>query len=77
MKVSDIISTVLSARAPAEHPELDVAKPADFENGPDENYIDMKTMFSVGNDLNKPKHPADIRTNAPSMYPGHQHDPNK
>jgi hypothetical protein len=72
MKVSDIITTVLGARAPVEHPEPDVAEPADFENSPGENYVDMKTVFSAGDDLNKPKNPADIRTNAPSMYPGFQ-----
>jgi hypothetical protein len=27
----------------------------------------------MGDDVHKPKNPADIRTNAPSMYPGHQH----
>lgn len=42
-------------------------------NSPDEHVIDAKTMFSMGDDLNKPKNPADIRTNAPSMYPNHQH----
>lgn len=44
-----------------------------LSNSPDEQTLDAKTMFSMGDDLNKPKNPADIRTNAPSMYPGHQH----
>ena len=51
-------------------------KPKDKEpklaNSPDEHTIDAKTVFSMGDDVHKPKNPADIRTNAPSMYPGYQ-----
>lgn len=41
-------------------------------NSPDEHVIDAETIFSMGDDVHKPKNPADIRTNAPSMYPGYQ-----
>jgi hypothetical protein len=68
MKIIDII---LSSK-PKEIPQMNDVEPTDFENSPGENYVDMKTVFSMGDDLNKPKNPADIRTNAPSMYPGFQ-----
>ena len=72
MKVSDIISAVLSTEKHTELPQAGGAEPADFENSPGESYIDMKTVFSMGDDVHKPKNPADIRTNAPSMYPNFQ-----
>jgi hypothetical protein len=49
----------------------------EFQNSPTERYATIDDMMSHGDDVHKPKNPADIRTNAPSMYPGHQHDPNK
>ena len=41
-------------------------------NSPDERTLDAETVFSMGDDVHKPKNPSDIRTNAPSMYPGYQ-----
>jgi len=48
-----------------------------YSNSPDENYTDEKVLFSIGNDLNKPKHPSDIRSDSFSMYPNMQYDPRK
>ena len=48
------------------------AKEVELANSPNEQTLDAKTMFSMGDDVHKPKNPADIRTDAPSMYPGYQ-----
>lgn len=40
-----------------------------FSNSPDEMYTDEKVLFSMGNDVNKPKHPADIRVSTVALYP--------
>lgn len=47
---------------------------SDIANRPNEQYADIEAVTATGNDVNKSKHPADIRTNAPSMYPGYQHN---
>ena len=44
----------------------------EFVNTVDEKYADIDSVVATGTDLNKSKHPADIRTNAPSLYPGAQ-----
>lgn len=44
-----------------------------YPNSPNAQYADIEALTATGNDVNKSKHPADIRTNAPSMYPGYQH----
>lgn len=38
-------------------------------NEPNPQYADLDAVVASGDDINKSKHPADIRTNAPSMYP--------
>lgn len=43
-----------------------------YQNTPQEEIAPLGAAFPGGDDLNKPKNPADIRTNAPSMYPGFQ-----
>ena len=43
-----------------------------YPNSPNAQYADVEAVTATGNDVNKSKHPADIRTNAPSMYPGYQ-----
>lgn len=48
-----------------------------YSNSPDEQYTDEKVIFSIGNDLNKPKHPSDLRTDTFSMYPNMQYNPRK
>ena len=46
-----------------------------YSNSPDEFYTDEKLLFSIGNDINKPKHPSDLRTDSFSMYPNYQAKP--
>jgi hypothetical protein len=41
-------------------------------NSPNEQYADIDAITASGTDVNKSKNPADIRTNAPSMYPTKQ-----
>ena len=48
-----------------------------FSNSPDEMYADEKVIFTIGNDLNKPKNPSDLRTDSFSMYPNMQYNPRK
>jgi hypothetical protein len=44
----------------------------EYANAPDEQVSAMTAAFPEGDDLHHSKNPADIRTNAPSMYPGFQ-----
>ena len=48
-----------------------------YSNSPDEMYVSDKTIMSIGNDINKPKHPSDLRTDSISLYPNLQYDPRK
>lgn len=41
-------------------------------NSPNEQYADVDALTASGNDVHHSKNPADIRTNAPSMYPASQ-----
>lgn len=41
-----------------------------YSNSPDEHVTPVDTILSMGNDLNKPKHPADIRVSTVALYPG-------
>jgi hypothetical protein len=43
-----------------------------YANEPDEQVSAMTAAFPAGDDMHSRKNPADIRTNAPSMYPGFQ-----
>ena len=44
-----------------------------YNNSPDPVVTGLDSVtIHAGGGLNGPKHPADIRTNAPSMYPGAQ-----
>lgn len=43
-----------------------------YSNSPEEMTGTIDNVTASGTDLNKCKHPADIRTNAPSMYPDWQ-----
>lgn len=53
----------------------DAEKP--FVNTVDEKYADIDSVLAGGTDLNKPKHPSDIRGEHISMYPNFQYDPKK
>lgn len=46
--------------------------PADYANEPQESYADVDAVTASGTDLNKSKNPADIRSNAMSMFPAAQ-----
>lgn len=41
-----------------------------YSNTPDEQITPTNTILSIGNDVNKPKHPADIRVSSVALYPG-------
>lgn len=45
---------------------------AEYQNVPHEMVSPLGAAFPSGTDLNKSKNPADIRTNAPSMFPDFQ-----
>lgn len=48
-------------------PELTQGK--QYSNTPDEMITPTDTILSIGNDVNKPKHPADIRVSTVALYP--------
>ncbi len=46
-----------------------------YGNTPKEKYADIDSVtVDAGGGMQAPKHPADIRVQHPSMYPGHQHN---
>lgn len=44
----------------------------EYANSPAEIIAPLEAAFPAGDDVHHSKNPADIRTNAPSMYPGFQ-----
>lgn len=40
-----------------------------LQNSPDTFVTPVDTILSMGNDLNKPKHPADLRVSTVALYP--------
>lgn len=44
----------------------------DYANEPEVIVAPTRAAFPSGDDMHHSKNPADIRTNAPSMYPGYQ-----
>ena len=44
----------------------------EYANGPNEVIAPVAAAFPAGDDVHHSKNPADIRTNAPSMFPGFQ-----
>lgn len=40
-----------------------------YSNSPNTQVASMDNLLSVGNDINKPKHPADIRVSTVALYP--------
>jgi hypothetical protein len=79
MKTTDFIRTILdlidSMETNTEHvvdykPEQEYSdEKLQYSNSPDEEVTPMDTIFSIGDDLNKPKHPADIRVSTVALYP--------
>jgi hypothetical protein len=47
----------------------------EYANEPNEIVAPLGAAFPGGDDMHHRKNPADIRTNAPSMYPGYQARP--
>lgn len=47
-------------------------EPVGYANEPDIIVAPLEASFPAGDDMHHSKNPADIRTNAPSMYPGYQ-----
>lgn len=76
MKIAEILVDMLNFATGEASPEPE-HKSAELANSPQPRTLDARTVFSMGDDLNRPKNPADIRTNAPSMYPAHQHRGNE
>ena len=44
----------------------------EYTNSPEEKYASIDAVVASGDDVHKSKHPADIRGNSISMYPGIQ-----
>lgn len=47
----------------------------EYSNSPEEMTAPIDAVLASGDDVHKSKHPADIRGDSISMYPGHQHRP--
>ena len=71
MKIAEILVDMLNFASGEASPKPEQKAP-ELANSPRPATLDAKAVFSMGDDVHKPKNPADIRTNAPSMYPGHQ-----
>jgi hypothetical protein len=77
MRVSEIIGKTLDWTGTlnltaAQEPDVASSNSAEYANAPHEVEQPIATIIAQGDDVNKPKHPSDIRTNAPSMYPDFQ-----
>ena len=77
MRVSEIIGKTLDWTSTlnlttAQEPDVVPSNSAEYANTPHEVEQPISTIIAQGDDVNKPKHPSDIRTNAPSMYPNFQ-----
>ena len=77
------VVAVVPAEAPTEtQPGLDLLSiiqqlaglptEPDYANEPQETVAPVGAAFPGGDDMHQHKDPSDIRTNAPSMYPGFQ-----
>lgn len=51
---------------------LEVVSEPEYQNAPNEVVASIGASYPGGDDMHQRKNPADIRTNAPSMYPGYQ-----
>jgi hypothetical protein len=63
---------VIQQLAGLEAPEADCGVQTQYANEPSEVVAPVGAAFPGGDDMHSRKNPADIRTNAPSMYPGFQ-----
>jgi hypothetical protein len=73
----DLIDSVDTKQTQANDYEDENVCPDDqdtqYSNTPDERVTSSKVIFSIGDDINKPKHPSDIRSDSLSMYPNMQY----
>lgn len=73
----DLIDSVDNKQTQANDYEDETVCPDDqvtqYSNTPDERVTSSKVIFSIGDDINKPKHPSDIRSDSLSMYPNMQY----
>ena len=58
-----------------EVPDIEIEVDTQYSNSPDEMTAPIDTILSIGNDINKPKHPSDLRSDSISMYPNMQYKP--
>jgi hypothetical protein len=69
----DLIDSVDQTQDQVNDYEDEVAQPEEtglqYSNSPDEQITPTDTILSIGNDVNKPKHPADIRVSTVALYP--------
>ena len=82
MRATEIIRGLLDLIDQVEHstqetPQIAVQisateEPAVYSNEPNEMVQSMLAVTPSGTDMHHSKNPADIRTNAPSMFPGFQ-----
>lgn len=71
MKVHEILRDMMNLidgvqAEPTKHQE------PEYANTPHELVAPPEAAHPAGNDMHHSKNPADMRTNAPSMYPGYQ-----
>ena len=83
MRATEIIRNILdiidqvedSESQPQMSASVQIVRPdseQEYNNEPNEKIVPIGTILGGGTDVNRPKNPADIRTNAPSMFPGFQ-----
>jgi hypothetical protein len=69
----DLIDSVDQKQDQVNDYEDEVVQPEEtglqYSNSPDEQITPTDTILSIGNDVNKPKHPADIRVSTVALYP--------
>ena len=70
----DLIDSVDNKQVTDYEEEVVIDSPEEkqYSNTPDERITPAKTVFSIGDDVHKPKNPADIRADSFSMYPDWQ-----
>lgn len=72
----DLIDSVDEQQQVTDYEDENLVTTADagtqYSNTPDEKVTPSSTVFSIGDDVHKPKNPADIRADSFSMYPDWQ-----
>lgn len=74
MRVSEIITDMLKMvdGLDLSAPGTLAKKSQEYANAPHEVTQPVATIIAQGDDVNKPKHPSDIRADSISMYPNYQ-----